>query len=112
LDSDLLWSALALMLVLEGLFPFLSPNGWRQTFLKLLQLRDGQLRFFVHPDRRVAAVLPALMANDLAAAQRGSHGFASGRRRQGHLSSRRAAPRSSAQRVIRPGRAGPVESRF
>jgi uncharacterized protein YjeT (DUF2065 family) len=46
LDSDLLWSALALMLVLEGLFPFLSPNGWRQTFLKLLQLRDGQLRFF------------------------------------------------------------------
>jgi uncharacterized protein YjeT (DUF2065 family) len=46
LDSDLFWAALALMLVLEGLFPFLSPNGWRQTFLKLLQLRDGQLRFF------------------------------------------------------------------
>jgi len=35
-----------MMLVLEGLFPFLSPGGWRQTFLKLLQLRDGQLRFF------------------------------------------------------------------
>jgi uncharacterized protein len=35
-----------LMLVLEGLFPFLSPGGWRNTFLKLLQLRDGQLRFF------------------------------------------------------------------
>ena len=34
------------MLVLEGLFPFLSPGGWRQTFLKLVQLRDGQLRFF------------------------------------------------------------------
>jgi uncharacterized protein YjeT (DUF2065 family) len=46
LDSDIFWSALALMLVFEGLFPFLSPNGWRQTFLKLLQLRDGQLRFF------------------------------------------------------------------
>lgn len=46
LDSDVLWSALALMLVLEGLLPFLSPNGWRQTFTKLLQLRDGQLRFF------------------------------------------------------------------
>jgi uncharacterized protein YjeT (DUF2065 family) len=46
LDADLFWAALALMLVLEGLFPFLSPNGWRQTFLKLLQLRDGQLRFF------------------------------------------------------------------
>ena len=46
LDSDLFWAALALMLVLEGLFPFLSPGGWRNTFLKLLQLRDGQLRFF------------------------------------------------------------------
>jgi hypothetical protein len=46
LDSDLFWAALALVLVLEGMFPFLSPNGWRQTFQKLLQLRDGQLRFF------------------------------------------------------------------
>ena len=45
-DSDVFWAALALMLVLEGLFPFLSPGGWRQTFLRLLQLRDGQLRFF------------------------------------------------------------------
>ena len=46
MDSDVLWTALALMLVFEGLFPFISPGGWRQTFLKLLQLRDGQLRFF------------------------------------------------------------------
>ena len=46
LDGDILWAALALMLVLEGLFPFLSPGGWRQMFLRLLQLRDGQLRFF------------------------------------------------------------------
>jgi len=40
------WAALALMLVFEGLFPFLSPGGWRRTFEKLLALRDGQLRFF------------------------------------------------------------------
>ena len=46
MDSDTLWAALALVLVLEGLFPFLSPGGWRQTFMKLMQLRDGQLRFF------------------------------------------------------------------
>ncbi len=46
MDSNTLWTALALVLVLEGLFPFLSPGGWRQTFLKLMQLRDGQLRFF------------------------------------------------------------------
>ena len=46
MDWNVFWSALALVLVLEGLFPFLSPGGWRQTFLRLLQLRDGQLRFF------------------------------------------------------------------
>ena len=46
LEADVFWTALALMLVLEGLFPFLSPGGWRQTFAKLMQLRDGQLRFF------------------------------------------------------------------
>jgi len=46
LDSSIFWAAVALMLVLEGLFPFLSPGGWRQTFQKLLQLSDGQLRFF------------------------------------------------------------------
>jgi uncharacterized protein len=46
LDSDTLWAALALVLVLEGLFPLLSPRGWRSTFRKLLDLKDGQLRFF------------------------------------------------------------------
>jgi len=46
LDSDVLWTALALLLVLEGLFPFISPAGWRRTFAKLMELRDGQLRFF------------------------------------------------------------------
>jgi uncharacterized protein len=46
LSSDTLWTALALVLVFEGLFPFLSPGGWRSAFGKLMQLRDGQLRFF------------------------------------------------------------------
>ena len=46
MNRDTFWAAVALMLVLEGLFPFLSPGGWRRTFMKLLQLRDGQLRFF------------------------------------------------------------------
>lgn len=43
--SDLLLSALALMLVVEGLLPFLSPGAWRQVFQRALQLSDGQLRF-------------------------------------------------------------------
>lgn len=46
MDSDVLWAAMGLLLVLEGLLPFVSPGGWRATFHKLLQLRDGQLRFF------------------------------------------------------------------
>jgi len=46
LSGDTFWAALALMLVLEGLFPFLSPGSWRNTFARLMQLRDGQLRFF------------------------------------------------------------------
>jgi len=38
--------ALALMLVIEGLLPFLAPRVWRETFLRLMQLSDGQIRFF------------------------------------------------------------------
>jgi len=36
---------LALMLVIEGIMPFLFPNLWRETFRKLVLLSDGQLRF-------------------------------------------------------------------
>ena len=46
MDGDTFWVALGLVLMLEGLFPFVSPGGWRRTFLRLLQLQDGQLRFF------------------------------------------------------------------
>ena len=38
--------ALGLVLVFEGLFPFISPSGWRRTFTRVLQMQDGQLRFF------------------------------------------------------------------
>ncbi len=38
--------ALSLVLVIEGLFPFLSPSGWRRMFQQILQLHDGQVRFF------------------------------------------------------------------
>lgn len=46
MDSPDLWLALALVLVIEGLFPFLSPSGWRRMFSQILQLSDGQIRFF------------------------------------------------------------------
>ena len=43
--SDMLWGALALMLVFEGLLPFLSPQLWRQVFARMLTMKDGQIRF-------------------------------------------------------------------
>ena len=46
MDSDTLWLAAALVLVIEGLFPFLSPSGWRRMFAQILRLSDGQIRFF------------------------------------------------------------------
>jgi hypothetical protein len=42
--GDLL-SALALMLVLEGLLPFLSPRRFRETMKSMLEMNDGQIRF-------------------------------------------------------------------
>lgn len=33
------------MLVLEGVLPFLAPKAWRQTFQRMIELKDGQLRF-------------------------------------------------------------------
>ena len=36
---------LAMMLVIEGLLPFLFPDLWRETFRKMVSLTDGQLRF-------------------------------------------------------------------
>ena len=40
-----LLAAFGLMLVLEGILPFLAPTAWRNTFRKMLELNDGQLRF-------------------------------------------------------------------
>jgi uncharacterized protein YjeT (DUF2065 family) len=37
--------ALALMLILEGVLPFLAPNLWRETFRRITQMSDGQIRF-------------------------------------------------------------------
>ncbi len=37
--------AVALMLILEGMLPFLSPQTWRETFRKLIEINDSQIRF-------------------------------------------------------------------
>jgi uncharacterized protein YjeT (DUF2065 family) len=46
LDSNTFWLAMGLVLVVEGFMPFVSPATWRRTFMQILQLQDGQLRFF------------------------------------------------------------------
>ena len=38
-------AACALVLVLEGLMPLLAPRAWRETFRRVTELSDGQLRF-------------------------------------------------------------------
>ena len=45
MDSSI-WLALALVLVIEGLLPFLSPTSWRKAFEQVLKMSDGQIRFF------------------------------------------------------------------
>ena len=33
------------MLVFEGIMPFIAPRLWRETFRRVIELTDGQLRF-------------------------------------------------------------------
>ena len=46
MTGETLVTALALLLIAEGLLPLLAPRTWKEAFAKLLQLQDGQLRFF------------------------------------------------------------------
>jgi uncharacterized protein YjeT (DUF2065 family) len=43
--SNTLLTAIALMLVIEGVLPFLVPGLWRETFRRLIEMSDGQIRF-------------------------------------------------------------------
>ncbi len=58
--SDLLLGALALMLVFEGLLPFLSPGAWRRVFEKATQMSDGQIRFLGLSSMLIGLVLLAV----------------------------------------------------
>jgi uncharacterized protein YjeT (DUF2065 family) len=41
----MLITALGLMLILEGIMPLIAPQAWRETFKRMVALKDGQLRF-------------------------------------------------------------------
>ena len=40
-----LFSSLGLMLVIECFMPLFFPQGWRDTFKKLITMKSGQIRF-------------------------------------------------------------------
>jgi uncharacterized protein YjeT (DUF2065 family) len=42
--KDVIWLALGLVLVIEGLLPFLNPGSWRRFFEQALKLSDDQVR--------------------------------------------------------------------
>lgn len=46
MQVDTLLMAVGLMLLFEGLLPLLLPQQWREMFLRISRLRDGQIRFF------------------------------------------------------------------
>lgn len=54
--SKTLLTALALVLVIEGILPFLIPALWREAFRRLTEMSDGQIRF-VGLSSMVAGVL-------------------------------------------------------
>ncbi|AKC70389.2 hypothetical protein MB84_14205 [Pandoraea oxalativorans] len=56
MTSSTIILAFALMLIVEGLFPFAAPERWRQSFRKITEMPSGQIRFF-----GLAAVLLGLM---------------------------------------------------
>lgn len=43
--TETILMAFALMLILEGIMPFIAPAAWRETFQRLIRFSDGQLRF-------------------------------------------------------------------
>lgn len=43
--GEILVPALAFMLILEGILPFLAPAAWRDVFIRMTQMKDGQIRF-------------------------------------------------------------------
>ncbi len=58
---DDLFSAIALLLVFEGIMPFISPKGWRNTMMQASQLPDNTLRIIGFASMLFGVVLLYLM---------------------------------------------------
>ena len=58
--ANTLMLAFALMLVIEGILPFLAPRVWRETFRRVVEFSDGQIRFIGLSSLLVGIVLLTL----------------------------------------------------
>jgi hypothetical protein len=56
-----LWAALALVLVIEGILPFLSPSGLRKAYGQMIQMGDRTLRLYGLISMIAGAVLLTLI---------------------------------------------------
>ena len=56
------WQVLALLLVVEGLLPLVSPSAWRRMFEQLLGLSNGQIRFFGLCSLSIGLICLAILA--------------------------------------------------
>ena len=54
--------AFALLLVLEGAMPFIAPAAWLETFRRLIQMSDGQIRFIGLTSMLIGLVLLMLFS--------------------------------------------------
>ncbi len=61
MGKTLLW-AFALMLIVEGMLPFMVPKVWREMFKRIIAMTDGQIRFFGLTSM-IAGVLLLALAN-------------------------------------------------
>ena len=62
MHGNTLWQALALLLVIEGLLPLIAPAAWRRMFEQILQLGNGQIRFFGLCSMALGLITLALLA--------------------------------------------------
>ncbi len=54
--------AFALMLVLEGMLPFIAPRVWRETFRRVTEMSDGQIRFIGLTSMLIGLIVMAVLA--------------------------------------------------
>jgi uncharacterized protein YjeT (DUF2065 family) len=59
--SSALLLAFALMLVIEGLMPFVAPRVWRNTFRRITEMSDGQIRFIGLTSMLIGLMLMAVI---------------------------------------------------